>query len=87
MRERRPLGESEALDRARALHRDEAVFVGGIAYLGAARLPLLEPVVDGLTIGRVDDEQVLPVREAIDDEVVDDAALLVGQQRVLRLSV
>ena len=87
VRERGSLGEPEALDRARALNRDQAVLVGGIAYLGAARLAFLEPVVDRLAVGRVDDEQVLPVREAVDDEVVDDPALLVGQQRVLRLSV
>ena len=87
VRERGSVGEPEALDRARALHRDEAVLVGGVAHLSAARLPFLEPVVDRLSVGSVHDEQVLPVREAIDDEVVDDPAPFVGQQRVLRFSV
>ena len=87
VREGRRLGEPEALQRARSLNCDEPVLVGGVAHLAASRLALLQPLVVGLAVGRVDHEQELTVREAVDDEVVDDPAALVRQERVLRLPV
>jgi hypothetical protein len=87
MREGGRFRQIESLQRARALYRDECILVGGVTYLGSARLALLEPLVDRLAIRRVDDEEVLPVREAIGDQVVEDSAALVRQQRVLRLAV
>ena len=85
--ERRSIGKAESLERARALHGDEAVLVGRVAHLAAARLALLEPGVDGGAIRRVDDEVELPVGEAVRDEVVDDPARLVREERVLRVAV
>ena len=87
MRERRRVRKPETLERARALHGDQAVLVRRVAHLRAARLALLQPLVDRLPVGRVDDEEELAVREAVDDEVVDDPAPLVRQERVLRLAV
>ena len=81
------LGETETLERTRALHGDEAVLVRGVAHLAAARLALLQPVVHRGAIRRVDDEIELPVREPVRDEVVDDPADLVREQGVLRLAV
>ena len=85
--ERRRVREAETLERARPLYRHEAVLVRGVAHLAATRLALLQPVVDRGAIRRVDDEIELAVREAVGDEVVDDATDLVRQQGVLRLSV
>ena len=87
VREGRCVGEAEPLERARSLHRDEPVLVGGVAHLAAARLALLQPVVDGCAIRRIDDEVELPVAEPVRDEVVDDPARVVREQRVLRLAV
>src|SRR5207342_2165946 len=55
--------------------------------LRAVRLTLLEPALDRWVVRRVDDEQVLTVTEPIRDQVVDDPATLVGEQRVLRFAV
>ncbi len=85
--ERRGSGEAESLERARALNGHEAVLVGRVAHLAPARLALLQPGVDGSAIRRVDDEIELPVGEAIGDEVVDDPARLVRDERVLRVAV
>jgi hypothetical protein len=87
VRERRRLRDPEPLQRAWALHGDEAVLVGRVAHLGAAWLTRLQPLEDGRAIRRVHDEVVLPVREPVDDEIVDDPAALVRQERVLRLAV
>ena len=81
------LGEAESLEGARALHGDEAVLVGGVAYLASAWLALLQPLVDRTPVRGVADHEVLAVRESVDDEVVDDPALLVREQRVLRFAV
>ena len=87
MREGRCVREAEPLERMRSLHRDEPVLVGGVAHLAAAWLALLQPVVDGRPIRRIDDEVELPVAEAVRDEVVDDPSGVVREQRVLRLAV
>ena len=49
------VGQAEALDRARPLHRKQRVLVGEVPYVGAADLALLEPAVVRITIRRVDD--------------------------------
>ena len=85
--ERRGIGQAEPLERARALDGDKAVLVGRVAHLAPARLALLQPGVDGGAIRRVDHEIELPVGEAVRDEVVDDPARLVREERVLRLAV
>ena len=87
MRERRSIAQTEPLERAGALNRDEAVLVGGVAHLAAARLTLLQPGVDRGAIRGVDDEVELAVPEPVGDEVVDDSARLVREQRVLRVAV
>ena len=87
MGEGRRLGQREPLERARTLHRDEAIVVGGVPHFAAARLALLQPRVDRGAIRRIHDEVELPVREAVGDEVVDDPAGLVCQQRVLGTAV
>ena len=79
-------GEPEPLERARALHGEQRVLVGDVAHVGAAQLALLQPLEAGLAVRRVDDEQVPVLVEPVDDQVVDDPAGLVGQQRVLRLA-
>jgi hypothetical protein len=81
------VGETEPLERPRALHRDQPVLVGGVAHLAAVRLTVLEPRVHGLAVRRVDDEIELSVGEPVRDEVVDDAAGRVREQRVLGASV
>ena len=87
MGEGRSIRQAEPLERARSLDGHEAVLVGRVAHLAAARLALLQPGVDGGSIRRVDDEIELPVSEAIRDEVVDDPARLVREERVLRVAV
>jgi hypothetical protein len=87
VRERQRVVDAQPLERPRALHRDQAVLVGGVAYLAAVRLAIPEPGEDGLAVRRVDDEIELPVREPVRDEIVDDPARLVREQRVLRTSV
>ena len=71
----------------RALHGDEAVIVGGVPHLGAAWLALLQPLVDGGAVRGVADDEVLAMRDAVHDHVVDDAAPLVRQERVLGVAV
>ena len=78
--------QAEPLERARALHGEQRVVVGDVAHVRAAQLVLDEPVEVGLAVRGVDDEQV-PVRvEAVGDQVVDDAAVVVREQRVLRVA-
>ena len=87
MGERRSIGQAEPLERARSLDGHEAVLVGRVAHLTSARLALLQPGVDGGAIRRVDHEIELPVGKAVRDEVVDDPARLVREERVLRVAV
>ena len=87
MRERRRLRQAERRDRGRPLHGEQRVLVGGIAHLGAADLALLQPAVRGLPVACVDDEQRVERADAVGDQVVDDAAALVREQRVLGLAV
>ena len=84
--ERRRRRQPEPLDRARALHGDERVLVGDVAHVGAGDLALLQPREVGLAVRGVDDEEIGALVEPVDDEVVDDAAVLVREQRVLRLA-
>ena len=79
--------EAEALERARSLDGDQCVLVRGVSHLGAACLPVLQPRVRGVAVAGVDDEQVVAVTHPVDDEVVDDPAALVREQRVLGLAV
>jgi hypothetical protein len=79
--------EAEPLDRARPLHGEQPVLVGAVGDLGAARLALLQPLEVRTRVRRVDDEQVPELGDPVGDQVVDDAAALVREQRVLRLSV
>jgi hypothetical protein len=85
--ERLRLGQAQPPERPRALDGEQRVLLGGIAHLGAADLALLQPRVRGLAIPRVDDEQVVVGADPVGDQVVDDAAALVREQRVLRLAV
>ena len=74
VRERLRLGEPEPLDRARALHGEQRVLVGGVAHLRAADLALLQPAVDRLAVRGVADDQEVAGVEPVDDQVVDDPA-------------
>ena len=47
---------------------------------------ILQPAEVGLAVRGVDDQQIAEVVEPVDDQVVDDPALLVRQERVLRLT-
>ncbi len=47
-------------------------------------LAILDPLEVAFPVRRVDDEQIAAALDAVDDQVVDDPALLVGQERVLR---
>ena len=87
VREGRRGGELQPRQSPRPLHRDEPVVVGCVTNLGAPRLPILEELEDRVAIRGVDDEQVLAVAQAVRDQVVDDPAVLVGEERVLGLSV
>ena len=84
-RERRRLREPEPLERARPLHGEQRVVVRDVAHLRPGELALLEPREIGLAVRRVHDQQEAIGLALVDDQVVDDPALLVRQQRVLRL--
>ncbi len=78
--------EAEALERARALHGEQRVVVRDVAHIGSAQLVLLEPLEHGGCVRRVRNDEV-PVRvEPIEDDVVDDPAVLVRDERVLRVA-
>ena len=47
---------------------------------------LPEPAEVGLAVGGIDDQQIPELFESVDDQVVDDPAVLVRQERVLRLA-
>ena len=81
------LGEPEPLERPRALDGDEPVLVGRVPDLRAAGLAVLEPREHRAPVRGVADDQILAVRKPIDDEVVDDPAQLVREERVLRAAV
>ena len=69
------------------MNGEQRVLVRLVAHRRPALLALGEPLERRLAIPRVDDEQVVGRRDAIRDQVVDDAAALVREQRVLRLAV
>ena len=83
-RERRRLGQTEALERARPLHRKQRIVVGHVTDVGAPVLAILDPLEVALPVRGVDDQEVAAGLDPIDDQVVDDAARLVRQQGVLR---
>ena len=85
-RERRGRREAEPLDRARALHGEERVLVRHVADVRSRQLTPLQPAEIGIAVRRVHDQQVAELLEAVGDQVVDDPALLVREQRVLRLA-
>ena len=78
------LVETEPLERARALDREQRVLVGHVAQVGAGAAVFLDPLEVGLAVRRVDDQEVAAALDAVDDQVVDDPAGLVRQERVLR---
>ena len=73
--------------RSGPLHREEGRGVGAVvdrdAVIGGA---LREGGDHGIPIRCVRDDEVLVIGDAVDDEVVDDAAVLVEDERVLRLA-
>jgi hypothetical protein len=77
--------QAETFECLRALNGEERVIVGDIAHVGSRHLPFLQPAEISVTIGRVDDQQVAELIQPVGDQVVDDPAPLVGQQRVLSL--
>ena len=87
VRERRCLREAEPFQRARSLDGQQRVVVGGVADLGPADLALLHPRVRGVAVTRVDDNEVVVRVDPVGDQVVDDAAAFIRQERVLRLAV
>ena len=72
--------------RPRALDGEQRVPIGDVPDVGARPLALLDPFVVGVRVRCVDDQEVAAALEAVDDQVVDDAALLVREQRVLGLT-
>ena len=78
--------EAEPLERARALHGEQRVVVRDVAHVGAAQLALLQPVEDGLAFDAFATIEVAVLVEPVDDQVVDDPAVLVREQRVLRVA-
>ena len=85
-RERRRVVETEALDRAGTLHGEESALARDVAHVRATRLALLQPLIVVARVRRVDDQEVPARLEPVDDQVVDDAATLVREERVLRTS-
>ena len=83
-RERRRLAETEPLERAGPLDGEESVLVGDVTDVGAAMLAVLDPLEVGLPVRRIHHEEIAAALDPVDDQVVDDPAPLVRQQRVLR---
>ena len=79
--------QAEPLQRPRSLHGQQCVLLGCVADLGAADLALLHPRVGSVAVARVDDDEIVVCADPVGDQVVDDAAALVRQERVLRLAV
>src|SRR5918911_1103500 len=78
--------ETQPLDRPRPLNGEQRVLVGDVADVRPAELPLLQPLVVGPPVRRVHDQQEAIRLELVDDQVVDDPAALVREERVLRLA-
>ena len=78
--------EAEALESARALHREQRVLVGDVTYVGTAQLALLEPLEHRACVRRIRDDQVPVPVEPVEDDVVDDPSALVRDERVLRVT-
>ena len=78
--------KAELLDRVRPLDREQRALAGEVAHVRAGYLAFLEPPEVGSEVPGVDDEQVPELAEPVRDQVVDDAAPLVRQERVLRLA-
>src|SRR5262249_51258830 len=57
-----------------------------VAHVRSSNLAFLQPIEVDVPVGCVDDEQVTKWLELVRDEIVDDSAALVGEQRVLRLA-
>ena len=85
-RERRRRRQPEPLDRPRPLDGEQRAVVGDVAHVRAGDLALLQPRVGGRAVRGVHDEEVGALADPVDDQVVDDPAVLVRQQRVLRLA-
>ena len=73
-REGRRLVETEALERARALHGEQRELVGLVAQVGAGAAAPVDPLEVGLAVRRVDDEEEAARLDPVDDQVVDDPA-------------
>ena len=80
------LGQIQPLDCAGPLDCEQRVLVGGVAHIGAADLSFLEPAEVHLPVGGVHDQQIPERLEPVDDQIVDDPAAVVRQERVLRLA-
>src|SRR5579862_5845186 len=85
-RERAGRLETEPRKRAGALHGEQRIVVGDVADVGAAELVLFQPAERGVAVRRVDDEDVPVAVDAVDDQIVDDSAVVGREQRVLRVS-
>ena len=85
--ERTRRAETQAFDRARALHGEKRAVVGDVTNVRAGNLALLQPGVVDRAIRGVDHEEIQALAEPVDNEVVDDSAVLVRQQRVLRFTL
>jgi len=70
----------------RPLDGEEGKVLRHVADVRASDLPLLEPGVVGLAVRGVHDEEVEALPEPVDDEIVDDPAPVVREERVLRLA-
>ena len=84
--ERRRGRQPEPLDRPRPLDGEQRTVVGDVADVRAGKLALLQPRVGRRAVRGVHDEEVGAVADPVDDQVVDDPAALVREQRVLRLT-
>ena len=84
-RERLRRRQAEPLDRERPLDGQEPVLARDVAHVRTRDLALLQPPEVGVLVRGVDDEHVPERLEPVRDQVVDDPAALVRQERVLRL--
>ena len=79
-----PSGASQDLARVRSLHGEHRVAVGDVADADVeVAAPAAEPGEVGLVVGGVGDDQVAVVAKPVDEEVVDNPAVLVAEARVL----
>jgi hypothetical protein len=84
--ERRQLRQVDQAEGVRPLEREHRDPLGEILELRVGRHVRRQPVVVGVDPRGVDDEQDVIVGEPVGDQVVDRAAVLVQEQRVLRLA-